>query len=37
MAEQYEKGYDAADSLLARLADGDLTINQLNDKEARRI
>ena len=37
MAEQYERGYDAADSLLARLADGDLTINQLNDKEARRV
>lgn len=35
MAEQYEKGYDAADSLLARLADGDLTINQLNDKRTR--
>ena len=37
MAEQYEKGYGAADSLLTRLADGNLTINQLNDKGARRI
>lgn len=37
MAEQYEKGYDAADSLLTRLANGDLTINQLNDKQARQL
>ena len=36
MAEQYERGYDAADSLLARLAAGDLSINQLSDKKARR-
>jgi hypothetical protein len=35
MAEQYEKGYDAADSLLTRLANGELTVNELNDKKAR--